>query len=603
MQTTPRIPDQVRAARRLVESLPWVRLVADLQWFDEYKMWGIHCRIRIDSPKPELVPGETDWWVLVPDSYPYGSIWFHPAKTNGLTVTFPHQKYNGGEDKSAPWRAGEICVRSPAFIFGKHAFDPDPIGHVHRLKWYFLRARQWLLDASAGQLLADGDPFELPDFSAGSPREYTVVNCESVETYHDWQMEKSTFGTTELVALGSSQASTFVLRKFLRPDQTVALQYNWGSAIASSRRIMPSAIWLRCKSMPILQPFQAIDHWEDMFSYLEAEGHDGSFFDMLGMIRDGKQHFLLLGFPVSERVGEPPRQLHWQPVLLPVVSHGTRSANGFRNNRLGYEHRDRMDVFRRKQAPDWQVAENWSPSSTHARGRIDQSLAIRQALVIGAGAVGSVIAELLVRSGSSSVVLCDHDNVEHGNLCRHTLNMEDVGKSKAEAVANRLVGAHVHSKSQCLPSRFPPIMEPAKLLVDDCQLIIDCTGEDELLLQLNRYHWKEAKFFCSISLSYAAKRVYVFTASGETFPLNEFQQQIQPWLKKDLEDFSGEELLQPEIGCWHPAFPARIDDVWMLASAAFRRLEEAVASEETGSRLVVFERVSNADGFQGIRRE
>ncbi len=567
MQATPRIPDPVRAARRLVESLPWVSLIADLQWLDEVNTWGILCRIRIDSPKPELVPVDTDWWVLVPDSYPFGSIWFHPAKANGLVVTFPHQKYNGCEHKTAPWRTGEICVRSPTFTFGKHAFDPDPIGQPHRLKWYFLRARQWLLEAAAGQLLADGDPFELPDFALGSPRDYSVVNCESVETYRDWQSEQSFWGTAELVAVGPRQSGTFVLRKFFRPDQTEVLQYRWGSVVANSKRLMPPAIWLRCNKMPILQPFQAIDRWDDMSRYLEAEGHDRTFFDLLGLIRDGQSHFMLLGFPVSERVGEQPRQLHWQPILLPVVSHGKKFANGFRNNRLGYERRDRIDVFKRKQAPDWQVTCNWSPSATHARGRIDPSLAARQTLVIGAGAVGAVIAELLVRSGSSSVVLCDHDDVEHGNLCRHTLGMDNVGQNKAEAVANRLAGVHAHSESQFLSSKFPPSLEPAKSLVDDCQLIIDCTGEDDLLLHLNRYNWNEAKFFCSISLSYAAKRAYVFTASGATFPLDDFQQQIQPWLTKDLEDFSGEELLQPEIGCWHPAFPARIDDIWMLASA------------------------------------
>jgi hypothetical protein len=57
------------------------------------------------------------------------------------------------------------------------------------------------------------------------------------------------------------------------------------------------------------------------------------------------------------------------------------------------------------------------------------------------------------------------------------------------------------------------------------------------------------------------------------------------------------------VGCWHPVFPARADDVWLFAAAAVKCLESAVLSPPSEPQLVVFEQQITEKGeFIGIKR-
>ena len=63
---------ELRKGRRFIESLPEVKLIEDLTWFDDVGAWGMLCRLAIDSADLNAVPTETDWWVTVEESYPFG---------------------------------------------------------------------------------------------------------------------------------------------------------------------------------------------------------------------------------------------------------------------------------------------------------------------------------------------------------------------------------------------------------------------------------------------------------------------------------------------------------------------------------------------------
>lgn len=70
-----------------------------------------------------------------------------------------------------------------------------------------------------------------------------------------------------------------------------------------------------------------------------------------------------------------------------------------------------------------------------------------RALVAGCGALGTNIAELLLRAGVGEITLVDHDTVELSNLHRQAMMTEtDVGQPKARAVSRALLA--VNSESQ-----------------------------------------------------------------------------------------------------------------------------------------------------------
>lgn len=73
-------------------------------------------------------------------------------------------------------------------------------------------------------------------------------------------------------------------------------------------------------------------------------------------------------------------------------------------------------------------------------GVLAPKLRERRVAVVGVGALGSFIAEMLARSGVRHLTLLDHDVVMPGNLVRHLVGPDAVGLPKAEAVKRHICG-------------------------------------------------------------------------------------------------------------------------------------------------------------------
>ncbi|HOD17328.1 MAG TPA: ThiF family adenylyltransferase [Candidatus Cloacimonadota bacterium] len=60
-------------------------------------------------------------------------------------------------------------------------------------------------------------------------------------------------------------------------------------------------------------------------------------------------------------------------------------------------------------------------------------------LLIGAGTIGSKIADLLVKSGLSNLTIIDKDVLAVGNICRHILGVDSINKNKSDELCKRLL--------------------------------------------------------------------------------------------------------------------------------------------------------------------
>jgi hypothetical protein len=109
------------------------------------------------------------------------------------------------------------------------------------------------------------------------------------------------------------------------------------------------------------------------------------------------------------------------------------------------------------------------------------------------------------------------------------------------------------------------------------------------------------RVYCSVSISFGAHRLFVFIAQGSAFPHEVFRQLIQPWLERERQEFSGQAYPWAGIGCWHPVFPARADDIWLLTSLALKSIESTLKIPSLRTQLAVFETESDDSGFIGVR--
>jgi adenylyltransferase/sulfurtransferase len=113
-------------------------------------------------------------------------------------------------------------------------------------------------------------------------------------------------------------------------------------------------------------------------------------------------------------------------------------------------------------------------------------LAAARVTLVGAGALGSAAAALLVRAGVGFLRLCDRDFVELDNLQRQILYDEDdvrEGLPKAVAAARKL--ARANSEVRLEPRVEDVRFSNAENLVRDADLVVDGTDNFETRFVLN----------------------------------------------------------------------------------------------------------------------
>lgn len=579
------LPDEraVRESCRLLEGQTGITVIGELRWYEGLRAWALPMRLQVGSSSSSGGSSSADWYMVIDERFPFGKVELFPARAGGMPGTRPHQERNSAGDTALPWTEGSVCVKSPTFIHGRHGDDPDPLGEPHRLLWYAERARSWLEDAIAGTLLREGERFELPQFS---PRADTVGFCEDASTFASWTASDARQGRVELVPLPGGAAHA--ARRFLDSSGGTIVAPAWGACIAECPTLQVGG-WLRLDSVPVLKPYQAPATWAELWKLIAESGinPEAVLRPVLAPLRDGKPHALLVGFPIPVRVGEAPSVMHWQPLQLPVQVTSAEPTRGFRSNEQGLWSRDQAMVLRGKKPLTWLNGENWNPEVLGARGRLSASLRCAQVTLLGAGALGSAVAELLVRGGVWDIHVVDFERLTAGNLIRHSLCIEDIGRNKADRLAHRLnrlspfarassSSRHAHNERNDGPE-VP-------------RIVLDCTGSDDVLQRLSAGAPEDASLLVSLSIGLGARRLYIVRAPRMSFPFSEFRSAMQPWLTRDLEDNGGRQLPHEGPGCWHPLFPARQDEIAMHATAAVSELERAMRGGSRAWDLCVFER-------------
>lgn len=105
--------------------------------------------------------------------------------------------------------------------------------------------------------------------------------------------------------------------------------------------------------------------------------------------------------------------------------------------------------------------------------------------IIGCGAVGSTIAELLARCGLTDFVLYDHDTVEPHNLVNQMFRDKDVGKKKVDALAEILteINPEIASRIKLVPEKY--VDQPLSGYVFLC---VDSIAVRKAIVKQNQYN-------------------------------------------------------------------------------------------------------------------
>lgn len=595
----PKLSESLKLGRRVIENIKGVQLLEDFVWNENRNSWILKYNFKIKS-QSSFVPSSTDWYVLIENNYPIGSVKVYPAKENGLSHTFNHQFFNDSNRSDYPWTTGYLCLDTPTHTLGKQFFDEEPTDATNKLKWHIERSLEWLDNAAKNSLSNKGEPFEMPHF----PHYDSLVIGFNEDTLSlaEWNKVKNNYGFVNLL---NKEDNVIIVKSFFNIQGTELVNVKWGESINKSEANM-LGLWIKIDSVPIIPPWQAPFNWEELSQALKAQNIDMYYLlDTLSThFRDNNSHYLLLGFPIPDKVEGEEKCMFWQSIKIPPLATRENPPFGFRSVELSLRLYDRNFVWNRTHDIKWINTNNWSMEEISTRGKLPDNLKSKNILLIGAGALGSILAELLVRAGVNNISIMDSDDIEMGNLVRHTLTIQDIGKNKATCLAQRLNLISPHTSARPLKHKFPPTEQNDIELIQKADIIIDSTGENELIKSLGQFKWINPKLFFSFSFGLNAKQLYCFFGHGIYFPESSFFQKITPVLKADTDNFikKGGILPRAGIGCWHPVFPARIDDLALLTPSAIKFMEEIVEHKIQKEIFSVFSQKSNKGIFEGIER-
>ena len=125
---------------------------------------------------------------------------------------------------------------------------------------------------------------------------------------------------------------------------------------------------------------------------------------------------------------------------------------------------------------------------------MQQKLRTSKFLIAGCGAIGSSVAEPLVRIGCENLVLAEPDEYELSNLNRQLARMEDVGVNKGLAVARQMRQISPFARIEVLdqgltPENLEHALEGTALIFDG----VDVTGIAPLRIKFLMHSMAKAK--------------------------------------------------------------------------------------------------------------
>lgn len=215
---------------------------------------------------------------------------------------------------------------------------------------------------------------------------------------------------------------------------------------------------------------------------------------------------------------------------------------------------------------DSQLASIIRYESFFGRGMLSSELTNKKILLLGCGALGSALAETMVRGGVKFLKLWDGDRIEVGNICRSSYTLDYCGYNKANALATQLESISPFVKVMRVNEDFYGNINYYNQKdfigqIESNDIIIDCTGSNELLHFLS-YACAD-KQLISLCITNHAKDLLLL--SNKTDNVFNLRKAYLAQLENDTKNLYAE-----GTGCYEPTFLASNADVASLVNLAVK---------------------------------
>lgn len=562
--------------RRELDGRRGIAILEDLKPIYSGTRWAIKIRLTIDRGS-EDVPPSTDWYLQVDSDYPHGAIDLWPARNGGIATTFPHQNANTEPRETIneqPWRNGRLCVdEADVHLAGERLIGQETTAKGKML-WHCERARLWLAAAVDGTLAVNGDHYEPPHYQTHSVR-IRVSYVEDGETLGWWTARSGQVGLLRFHFAGDS--ALFVSDAIDRQGGQHSTA--WGSAVRAEK-YSDSGCWMVFPDALTSHQHHAPHTWGEFRLAAQRQGIDLDALLPLVINRARRcpNGFLLcVGHPIPGIIGGPAIEMHFQTLDFPTG--GVRKKD---SDEVALKWLTRDGPLANGTTIKWLPTYNLAQNHVAVRGELNAVLTTSRIVVLGCGALGAPVAELLVRMGANSVSLIDNESFEPINFPRHLLTLSAIGSRKVLALAERLNVASPFAEVMAVDDAYP--YDGSTDAVQSADVIVDCTAEDRVLATSPgdaRDRW------CfSFSLGANAEKLFAYSSYSNWFDHEGFVAAFSPFLNEMraiLKDFPGR-----DIGCHNPTFPAPFNRIVAHAGTAIEFMNSSILTRKGDMVAEVF---------------
>lgn len=570
------IPEPLASALATIPSDPRFELVDS--WTDRGAgVWSFRFRAALSVPPSEHID-EWSGWHLVASPCGVGfEIDVFPDVEEGIKATFPHQSYNAAPPEGVAWRTGNPCLERPTATFRREGWSGEPADLDQRIDWYIGRLLTWIDAAASDRLVEEGDPIELPVLPS-TIAGVTIGFWEDRAGLEWWRSAAAPWGFASLANVPGS-IGTAAIADFMDPSRASIRRPSWGPGLPVTPGQI-DAVWFVMPILVIGAPWRLPATWEELTGFCSEVS-----VDLPGILaqagaklrhieRPGRRipSTLLMGFPMAETKGADPERMHWLAIGNMRTARRNDVRRGF-SDRAGARSQWDRALAADKRPLDYVKTANWAPDQIRRRGAAEAELRGKSVLMIGGGALGSAVAENLVRMGVTRMGIVDADVMNLGNLSRHALSMRELGHGKAKALAAALNRTMPDANVEDVTIAFPPTKVAERKRLDGWDVIVDCTAEDAVLRAMAEYPWDGVKVFVSLSMTWRAKGLVAYADEQASFPATDALEHFLAASGRPEEESLD---LMEGIGCWHPVFPACADDVRLWAAIGTKFIRRAV---------------------------
>lgn len=522
-----------------------------------------HIKFLTAHPISELLDGKLSIKIVFPKAYPrYESP--QAFLTDDRLWIFPHVRMDDGK----------ICPPDSRKWFS----DPTLKGYLEYLNEFFEKAAE-------NRLELEDDYYELPQFPASKIGEIIFVE-ENPKSWIDVTESK--------IGIFSYVISNTIIRvcnfnidtKQLSPSEQKGI-YVW----------FPNEPVLKYKRPPI--------YFSELCDVFLGRGI--SFDDLLkeaAKLLPEKKFIVILGFPVKERNNSHFNDTHWQGLFVDITDYYRiirKQRKKSKKKKVNYEvaNEDFKKTVAHKKI-DYFKSSNCSKRFLYSR--IGGHASVNNCVIFGCGAIGSHLSVLLAKAGVPKMCLCDHELIESGNVCRHSLNFSSVGKPKASEMCKILKDVNPWGEYSFNSVDILELSNESKEIEKFSQydLWIDAGLPVKASCYLTDFAKAKSKRMASSFITNKAKFLIIAISGEHCRPdVYEILRQMKEYVNRNgdvdlkecaslLEAPERDVGIRPNTGCYFLTFEASDDRISAASAVIYSNLNNFAQTDSKNGRLIVY---------------